>query len=51
MPFVDVQPLFGEQLAERVAVLLSPQRRQHRNDEAAAAQFEAKVVKQRWVHD
>jgi hypothetical protein len=48
---VHVQTVLRERFAERVAILLGPQRGQDRDHEAAAAQFEANVVKQRWIHD
>src|SRR5262245_42725344 len=43
--FVDREPVLAEELAQRVAVLLGAERGQHRHDQAAAAQFEAKVFK------
>ena len=46
---VHVEAVFGEELAERVAVLLRPQRGEHREHEATAAQFEPEIFKQRWI--
>lgn len=47
---VDLEALIGEELAQGVAVLLRPQRRQHGHRQAAAPELEAEVLKQRRIH-
>ena len=44
--FVDLQAAFGQSLAQRVAVVLLAQLRQHRQRQAAAAQLQAKVFEE-----
>jgi hypothetical protein len=47
---VDVQPVLGQRLAQRVAVLLGPQRGQHGQHQAAPPQLQPQVLERLGAH-